>query len=262
MRPENVMAAESSKVSLARIKDLVMAPKPNIEVSLTDEQRDEPVPQYTSLEEIKGQISITAPCGTTFEHIYCSFEGLCHTFVEKLVATSYGTPNRSEGLHRFMHLNQPLNLSAFSDPRVLEAGRTYIFPFVFVVPDTLLPRACDHKKKPGFPDDGHLTTPPTLGDCPLMSMGEPPMKDMGPAMTVICTLSSSLLGLLIVDQTIFGVIERAWVGAEYLKLTPQSAFVLPAFFIALNSELDLSHDTLFCTLNSYTCCATHAHSIN
>lgn len=188
MLPENIMFAEQRRGSLARMKDLVLTPKPVVEITLTDDQKDAFVPQYTSLDEIKGEVSITASCDTSFDDIYISFEGSTRTFVEKIASTS-PTNARTEAFHNFIRLIQPTDPSAFPNSRVIEAGKVYKFPFTFVVPDTLLPQACTHPKKPGFPEGGHLTPPPSLGDPLVASMGRSLMDDMAPDMGTIGMLN-------------------------------------------------------------------------
>ena len=182
------MFSEQRRGSLARMKDLVLPPKPVIEVTLTDDQKDKFAPQYTSLDEIKGEVSITAPCDISFDDIYISFEGSTRTFVEKVASTS-PTNARTEAFHNFIRLVQPLDPSTFSDPRIIEAGKIYKFPFTFVVPDTLLPQACSHSKQPRFPEGGHLSPPPSLGDPLVASLGKSLMDDMAPDMGTIGALS-------------------------------------------------------------------------
>lgn len=186
------MFAEQRRASLAKMKDLVVTAKPVVKVTLTDDQKDRFAPQYTSLDEIKGQVSITASCDTSFDDIYISFEGAARTFVEK-IATASPTNGRTEAYHNFIRLIHPIEPSAFPDPRVIEAGKVYEFPFTFVVPGTLLPVACTHPKKPGFPEGGHMTLPPTLGDPLVVSMGKSLMDDLAPDMGTIGALFSSNL---------------------------------------------------------------------
>lgn len=188
------MFTEQRRGSLARMKNLVLTPKPVIEVALSDDQKDAFVPQYTSLDEIKGEVSITAPCDTSFDDIYITFEGSTRTFVEKIATTS-PTNGRTEAFHNFVRLLQPMDSSAFPDPRIIEAGKTYKYPFTFVVPDTLLPQSCTHAKRPGFPEGGHMTPPPSLGDPLVASMGKSLMDDMAPDMGAIGTLFWSTLFL-------------------------------------------------------------------
>ena len=195
MHPEIIMFTEQRRGSLARMKNLVLTPKPVIEVTLTDGQKDTFVPQYTSLDEIKGKVSITTSCDTSFDDIYITFEGSTRTFVEKIATTS-PTNGRTEAFHNFIRLSQPMNPSAFPNPRVFEAGKTYKYAFNFVVPDTLLPQSCTHAKTPGFPEGGHMVPPPSLGDPLVASMGKSLMDDMAPDMGTIGTLLCSILSLL------------------------------------------------------------------
>ena len=182
------MFSESRRASLARVKDLVNPPKAVVEVTLTDDQKDEFVPRYTSFDEIKGEVSVTAQCDTSFDDIYITFEGSTRTFVDKVASTSPSS-SRTEGFHNFVRLVQPMDLSAFSDSRIFEAKKTYKFRFNFVVPDKLLPQACGHDKKAGFPEGGHLTAPPSLGDPLVASMGKSLMDDLAPDMSTIGAFS-------------------------------------------------------------------------
>lgn len=173
---------KSPKSPLTKIRELVVTPKLAIQITLSDEQKDAFVPQYTTLDEINGEVSITATCDTSFEGIYITFEGSTKTFVEK-VATTSPTAGRSDKYYTFMRLHQPD--TTLPSPQVLKAGETYIFPFNFVVPDALPPQSCGHTKRPGFPEGGHLTLPPSLGDPMVAGMGRSLKSDMAPNMAII-----------------------------------------------------------------------------
>ena len=227
MRPENIMFSDQRRRSLAKMKDLVLTSKPVIKVTLTDEQKDEFVPQYTSLEEITGEVSITASCDTSFEEIYITFEGSASTFVEKVVTTS-PTIGRSDAYHNFLRLVQPVDLSVFPSARIIEAGKTYNFPFTFVVPEKLLPQSCKHNMKPGFPIDGHMTLPPSLGDPLVASMGKALMDDMSPHMGSI--------GMLFWSNQILSGLECAHYGR--LGVTTSLDSLLGFLF--------RTHDSLLC----------------
>lgn len=217
------MFTDQRRASLARMKNLVLTSKPVIDITLIDDQKDAFVPQYTSSDEIKGEVSITTTCDTSFDDIYITFEGLATTFVEK-VATTSPTIGRSEAYHNFTRLLQHTDASALPDPRVLVPGKTYKFPFIFVVPDALLPQSCSHFKKAGFPDDGHLTLPPSLGDPLVSSMGKSLMDDMAPDMGTIGTLFSGNVcyGFSVHFRHLWGV-ETALSSARLLGLVSRSA---------------------------------------
>ena len=128
-----------------RVKNLAVKSKPNIEITLADDQRDAPIPTYTSLDEIKGEVSITPTCSTSFDDIYITFEGATRTFVEKIATTS-PTNGRTEAFQNFLRLVQPMDRADFPENLVMEAGKTYNYSFTFVVPEKLLPQSCTHPK--------------------------------------------------------------------------------------------------------------------
>lgn len=98
--------------------------------------------------------------------------------MEKLTTTA-SLPGRSEAFHQFLKLTQPIEESMYPQPRVLEAGRTYKFPFLFVVPQQMLPRICRHTVLHESVRDAHLQLPPSLGDKTT------PLDDLAPDMAII-----------------------------------------------------------------------------
>ena len=85
----------------------------------------------------------------------------------------------------FLKLRQPIEDIEYPTPRVLEGGRSYQFPFTFVVPDRLLPQVCTHTKKNEHVGRSHTMLPPTLGDPMLASNGKTLLDDMAPDMSQI-----------------------------------------------------------------------------
>ncbi|KAG8533765.1 uncharacterized protein KY384_001506 [Bacidia gigantensis] len=173
----------SAAISYAK-KNLGPRAKPQIEVKLKDNQKDEFAPSYTSLDEIKGEVLITCSGDLAFEDIWITFEGAAKTYVEKIATTS-PTNGKSEAFQNFLRLVQPMEPAAFPESRVLEAHKTYKFPFNFVVPPRLLPQSCTHPKPESFPEDAHLNLPPSLGDPLVASWGKSLMDDMCPDMSTI-----------------------------------------------------------------------------
>lgn len=105
------------------------------------------------------------------------FVGISTTFVERL----YATPAMSSGtsaVHQFLKLTQPMPESSYPQPRILEAGRTYEFPFLFVVPQELLPRVCNHAVDHRSVHEAHIQLPPSLG-------GDSTLDDFAPEMANI-----------------------------------------------------------------------------
>ena len=97
-----------------------------------------------------------------FDHLDIQFLGATKTFIEK-IHTTPGMATSQSAFHNFLKLTQPISESAYPQPRVLEAGRTYEFPFIFVVPQQLLPRVCRHSVLHESVHDLHLSLPPSLG---------------------------------------------------------------------------------------------------
>ena len=167
----------------SRVMNLGQKPKPVIEIILSDDQKDAYCPSYTSLEPIKGEATVTASSDMNFEGLYITFEGSMKTYVE--VATASPTKDRTKAFHTFLRLVQPLGGEAFPEPRVLEAGKSYKFPFNFNVPERLLPQTCRHPKDPDFPEGAHLGLPPSLGDPMVAAVGKSLMDDMAPDMASV-----------------------------------------------------------------------------
>lgn len=82
-----------------------------------------------------------------------------------------------ETKHCFLKMVQPINENTLPHPRVLEAERSYSFPFLFIVPETLLPSACTHRTSHPHVKEAHLNLPPSLGD------SGPLIEDYAPAAT-------------------------------------------------------------------------------
>ncbi len=164
-----------------RVKNLAQKAKPTVEITLRDDQQESSVPLYSSLDEIKGEVTISTPSDTSFDDVYITFEGATRTFVEKIATTS-ATNDRTEAYQNFLRLVQPNDPLSYLEPRVFEAEKTYKFPFHFVVPDHLLPQSCNHPKEDTFPEGGHLALPPSLGDPMVASFGKSLKDDMAPDM--------------------------------------------------------------------------------
>ena len=165
-------------------KNLASKSKPAISITLSDDQQKAFVPSYTSLDEIRGVVSITAPSDTRFDEVYITFEGVIRTYVEK-IATTAPTSGRTEAFQNFLRLVQPMDDAAFPEPRIARAGQTYSFPFTFVVPDRLLPQSCIHPVENISIRDVHANLPPSLGDPMLATAGKTLVDDMAPDMGVI-----------------------------------------------------------------------------
>ena len=75
----------------------------------------------------------------------------------------------------------PTATADYPPSNIAEAGRTYTFPYNFVIPDQLLPRACNHRCITDYVTNAHLQLPPSMGDRTLLA-GQ---SDMAPEMTKV-----------------------------------------------------------------------------
>jgi hypothetical protein len=109
---------------------------------------------------------------------------MAKTHVDKLSSSST-LSGRTEAKHRFLKLTQPINDRDLPQPRILEPGKTYSFPFTFVVPAQLLPRACGHRVDHASVSDAHLHVPPSFGDAEMSGFGSTLLDDLAPDMSKI-----------------------------------------------------------------------------
>ncbi|KAI4141414.1 MAG: hypothetical protein L6R39_005348 [Caloplaca ligustica] len=158
--------------------------KPLLEIKLTDGQQDAFIPSYTSLDQIQGNVTVTAQVNTQIDQVYITLEGIVKTYVEK-IASSSPTNGRSEAFQCFLRLVQPMEDAAFPESGILKAAETYTFPFTFVIPERLLPQNCNHLKDNDTVAQAHLQPPPTLGDPLTAVWGKALMDDMSPDMAVV-----------------------------------------------------------------------------
>ncbi|KAL9001009.1 MAG: hypothetical protein Q9169_000493 [Polycauliona sp. 2 TL-2023] len=158
--------------------------KPAVNITITDDQRDAFVPSYTTLDEIKGNVTVTPQIETRIDHIYITLECVVKTYIER-VGTASATNTRSEGYSQALRLVQPIPETAMPETGTLGPGISHTFPFEFAVPRELLPRSCDHAIDNDVVREAHLQLPPTLGD-PLASVwGKTMLDDMAPEMSIV-----------------------------------------------------------------------------
>ena len=162
----------------AKLRNLVQAQKPEIKVNFVTKKKT-----YTTLDRIEGTVTINAPIDTPFDAIDIEFVGTSRTYVERLTTAAAAT-GRSEAFHQFLKLQQPGLQQYYPEDLVLRAGVSYEFPFVFAVPQHLLPRVCQHRVHSDAVREAHLRLPPTFGDKDLAvrSKGE---DDMAPDMASV-----------------------------------------------------------------------------
>ena len=155
-----------------------------VAIHLDDAQDDAFVPSYTTLDKIEGSVSITAPNDRKFGDFHILFEGLSKTYVD-IIPTTPSARNKIEGRHSFLKLSQPIDATDMPSNRTFKAGRTYTFPFTFVVPERLLPQSCKHPCLNEHVPNAHLALPPSLGDPLVASNGTTLLNDLAPNMSKV-----------------------------------------------------------------------------
>lgn len=163
----------------SKLRNLVQAPKPEITFDSLRKKKT-----YTTLDRIEGSITITAPIDTNFDSIDIEFVGTSRTFVERMTSAAAAS-GRSEAYHQFLKLSQPGLEGLYPEDLVLKAGSPYKFPFVFAVPEQLLPRICQHKVRNENVRHAHTQLPPTLGDKDLGGRSAENLDDIAPEMASI-----------------------------------------------------------------------------
>jgi hypothetical protein len=131
--------------------------KPTISINF-----DSPEETYTTGDTISGHVSITAPHATRFDDVYITLEGQASTHVVNM--TPVASHSHIEANHPFLKLRMPIPESAYPTPRIAEPGRTYAFPFTFVVPARLVDGSCRHSVSSDHVQAQHLSLPPSMGD--------------------------------------------------------------------------------------------------
>ncbi|DAA79341.1 TPA_exp: Arrestin (Or S-antigen), N-terminal domain protein [Trichophyton benhamiae CBS 112371] len=154
-----------------------------VDITLKD-QPASGICSYTTLDAIEGEATFTADVDTRFEQISISFVGTSRTLIERPGAAG-PTVGRSSAFHTFLRLVQPIDESDYPEPRILEAGRKYTFPFTFVVPERMLPQSCSHKMNHPQVQLAHTNLPPSAGDPMLAGDGNSLLDDMVPQMVQI-----------------------------------------------------------------------------
>ncbi|PGH36442.1 hypothetical protein GX50_00778 [[Emmonsia] crescens] len=147
-------------------------------------QQPSPINSYTTLDKIDGEVKITSDHDVRFENLSIAFEGTSRTVIEPPGVSSPAI-GRYSAFHTFLRLVQPIHEPQYPQPRIIEAGRTYTFPFTFVVPERLLPSSCHHKRSHPQVHAAHTLLPPSLGDPSISGNGSTLLDDMAPQMTQI-----------------------------------------------------------------------------
>ncbi|KAL4932045.1 arrestin (or S-antigen), N-terminal domain protein [Aspergillus undulatus] len=151
--------------------------RPQIKIDLAGE-KDNLINNYITGDRIEGTVTVTAAHLTSFDELEIQLEGSQTVSVER-----GAVPGRTGATQTFLRLRQPIEDDLYPMPRVIEPGRTYRFPFTFVVPQHLLPHICSHFKSNAHIQDSHTLLLPSMGEPMLASDGKSVLDDMSPDMT-------------------------------------------------------------------------------
>ena len=128
-------------------------PKSDIRVNVKDHCGSR---VYTSSSPVTGDVTITTRREVPFDSVQILLLGQTRTSFDGVAVPQTIT-------HTFLKMVMPVPDSAYPAPRVLRPGRTYTFPFHFVVPSQLTIGACNHDRLSDQVHDHHLLLPPSLG---------------------------------------------------------------------------------------------------
>ncbi|KNG80687.1 hypothetical protein ANOM_011091 [Aspergillus nomiae NRRL 13137] len=113
---------------------------------------------YTTGERIKGTVTITVDTETRFGDVNISLEGLSRVNLLQPIATQRETG----ASHTFITLCQPVAEANCPASGVFRPGKTYRFPYTFIVPERVPLKSCNHRTTHTGIKQAHTAAPPTL----------------------------------------------------------------------------------------------------
>lgn len=164
-----------------KLRNMVHHTKPEITIHLNSRRK-----VYSTMDKIEGTVTIKPTIDTEFDDVEIDFIGTSRTFVERYT-TAAAISGRSEAYHNFLRLSQPGLEKYYEEARgerLLKAGETYEYGFLFKVPNGLLDRVCKHKVNNPSVRHAHCQLPPSLGDQELSSR-DGTLDDMAPEMASV-----------------------------------------------------------------------------
>ncbi|KAK8187488.1 uncharacterized protein BKA78DRAFT_298481 [Phyllosticta capitalensis] len=178
----SISSSSSNHPLASKMRTLSIQGKPAVTISL-DGEHGSYMTSYSNLDKLEGQVSITAPSDTRFDELDISLLGTSAAYVDKF-NTAPTMSARTDAKHLFLKLRQPIDEFDLPSPRILEAGRTYRFPFTFVIPAQLLPRSCQRFANNQV-RSAHLSLPPSMGDWSVSGHGGKLLDDLAPEMAKV-----------------------------------------------------------------------------
>lgn len=141
-----------------------------IDISLSGDNRSAKIPRpvhtYTTYDDIRGHVDISALTPTPFSRVEIFLLGTTRTAHTDHAAPVIAEPHVT---HIFLRMAMPLPPSAYPPPSgsnntyLLNPGSPLHIPFHFVVPARLLPNDCHHERSSPPVLEAHTQLPPSLG---------------------------------------------------------------------------------------------------
>ncbi|KAF7863968.1 hypothetical protein EAF04_006933 [Stromatinia cepivora] len=217
-------SASSSGTIASYAKKINPTKRPDVEIHLDDHHDGK---TYTTFDALSGKASITAPHDAEFDEIQITLEGVTRTYVEN-ISQSRAT-SRTTAVHRFLKLIMPIREAAYPQPKIAEAGKTYIFPFNFVIPEQLLPTSCSHTCDADHVHMAHLQLPPSMGDCEVSIL-----DDLSPEMSKVqYSINAKVIKHTEFSRKPISLVE----GSKKLQIIPMVAEA-PPMSISANDQND------------------------
>jgi hypothetical protein len=116
---------------------------------------------YSTRDPIRGQVILEYENDAVINELTLTLEGACTTHVGNLSDSGPAT-GKAKGRHHFLKLQHPIDVSLLSGSPTETGHLQSHVPFTFVVPEHILPGACNHKTSHGNVKPAHLLLPPTL----------------------------------------------------------------------------------------------------
>ncbi|KAL5362222.1 hypothetical protein BJX96DRAFT_185861 [Aspergillus floccosus] len=134
-------------------RGLSSSPRVTITIELND-----PKQSYTTWDQIEGTITVAVDDETTFDNISITFEGSSRVALLRPV-----TGNREiKASYTFLRLLQPIDKAEYPPSQTFTPGRSYTYPFTFVIPSELPLGSCIHNGDKASGPRRHAGLPPSM----------------------------------------------------------------------------------------------------
>ncbi|PLB53314.1 hypothetical protein P170DRAFT_507982 [Aspergillus steynii IBT 23096] len=143
-----------------------IATRPRVTIDI-DGQDAGDAKTYTTFDSIEGNITIDVDHETPFHDIEITFEGRSRVSIER----TDPVVGQRIARHTFLRLRQPIDPDVYPSCKVLKPSISYRIPFLFILPDRLLPQSCRHKVSDNHVHQTHTQLPATFGDSTACGSG-------------------------------------------------------------------------------------------